>query len=324
MEPITYAITLKAPAFLRVVEYDGAAKRAYLSAVAVRSKMRRMLKLLIDEYGLSTELEFELFGELRPDGYTRASVFQISEALTESDVSAPNGDEKYGRIVLPTGTTLIGHLLSKVPNNSPEGLAILMSLIGIRSLNEGINSSSRDCEITVNTSSIDLEKIYTSDCFCDRHAERKAAERWLPIVHRAIIDFFAGRPEEMQHMPSRDFEKLIAELLRREGFEVFLTPETRDGGYDILALRHQRVTGDEVFLVECKRYARSRKISVGMIRSLIGVVQLGNVTKGMLVTTSQLTGPAKTLVTANSSRLMVHEYETLVEWLNSICSIKKG
>jgi restriction system protein len=145
---------------------------------------------------------------------------------------------------------------------------------------------------------------------------QKAAREWLPVVRRAIISYFASCPEAMFRMPSRGFEKLIAELWRNEGFEVTLTPETRDGGYDILAVRHKRITGDEVFLVECKRYARNRKITVGLIRSLIGVVRLGNATKGMLVTTSQLTGPAKTLVTSNSSRLMAHDYETLVEWLN--------
>lgn len=124
-------------------------------------------------------------------------------------------------------------------------------------------------------------------------------------------------------MPSRDFEKLIAELLRGEGFEVSLTPETRDGGYDIFALRHQKITGDEVILVECKRYDKRRKISAGIIDRLIGVVQRGNATKGILVTTSQLTGPAKKLVTQNSSRLIVHDYETLVEWLNVHPQFKK-
>lgn len=149
MEPIPYTIVLKAPAFVRVVDCDRAAKRAYLSAIAVRSQMRRKLKLLIDEYGLTNELEFELFGELRPDGYARASVFQISGALTEDDISELNGDEKCEWVVLPAGTTLIGHLRSNVPTNSLEGLAVFMSLIGINSLNAGINSNDIDCEVTI-------------------------------------------------------------------------------------------------------------------------------------------------------------------------------
>jgi len=105
MEPIPYTITFEAPAAVRAVDYDATARRAYVSAIAVRSHMRRMLKLLIDQYHLSTELEFELFGELRPDGLARASAFLIFGALAEADISTLGSNSKDERAVLPAGTS---------------------------------------------------------------------------------------------------------------------------------------------------------------------------------------------------------------------------
>jgi restriction system protein len=178
------------------------------------------------------------------------------------------------------------------------------------------------CVVSADTSSIELKELYSLNQSHGGQNILRATRNWLPVVRRAIIPYFSGRPEEMFRMSSRGFEKLVAELLGNEGFKVTLTPETRDGGYDILAVRHERIAGDEVFLVECKRYARNRKINVGLIRGLIGVVQLGNATKGILVTTSQLTGPAKTLVMSNSPRLVAHDYGSLVEWLNETFNTK--
>ena len=81
MEPIPYTITLTAPATVRVVDYDTATKRAYISVVAVRSQMRHRLKRLIDAYHLPAALAVELFGALRPHGLKKASAFCISGAL---------------------------------------------------------------------------------------------------------------------------------------------------------------------------------------------------------------------------------------------------
>ena len=194
-----------------------------------------------------------------------------------------------------------------------------MSLIGVDALKSASVSGNIPCVVSVNTSSFDLEKLYTTGSSWDQSVVDRIARSWLPKVRRAIVAYFATQPEEMYEMPSRAFEKLVAELLRDEGFDVALTPETRDGGYDILAVRHESVTGENVVLIECKRYAHDRSIGVGLVRGLVGVVQLHDATKGMLVTTSRLSGPAQGLVTSNSSRLVAHDYETLVNWLKD-CS----
>lgn len=316
MEPLPYALTLDGPATIRVVEYDAMQKRAYVSSVALRSEMRRALKQLSHEHKLPDGLELELFGELRPDGFSRASMFRISGALSEQALSGSADDT----VNLPAGTTFTGFVAADVPTNSPQSMAVLMSLLGVRRLRTSNVRGGIPCTVSVNTGDVNVEELDPCNPSIAGDTLHEAILTWLPIIRRAVISYFAARPNEMFSMPSRDFEMLTAELLRSEGFDVRLTPETRDGGYDVFAVRHESIAGDQSFLVECKRYDRSKKIGIGVVRSLIGVVQLGNVTKGMLVTTSQLSGPAKALVTSNSSRLVSHDYGTLVQWLKAAAS----
>src|SRR5690606_32268347 len=44
--------------------------------------------------------------------------------------------------------------------------------------------------------------------------------------------------EKLFELHPREFEKIIAELLYAKGFDVELTKQTRDNGYDILALKY--------------------------------------------------------------------------------------
>ena len=157
MQPAPFRITLKAPSTVRVVDYNGKTKCAYVSAVALRSQMHRTLKLLIDEYSLPADLEIELFGELRHDGFARASAFRISGALCKCGLPVFNGDPKE-KVVLPAGGILEGFLQTDLPSNSPSGLAVFMSLLGVRSMKSETTSNDVACVVSADTSSIELKE----------------------------------------------------------------------------------------------------------------------------------------------------------------------
>src|SRR5215211_5952306 len=53
-------------------------------------------------------------------------------------------------------------------------------------------------------------------------------------VQAKLIEMIARRPEYVFEISPRQFEEIIAELFFREGYEVELTKQTRDGGYDIV------------------------------------------------------------------------------------------
>jgi restriction system protein len=133
-----------------------------------------------------------------------------------------------------------------------------------------------------------------------------------------MINYFAKNPEKMKEMNPRKFEELVAAIFRNQGFGVALTPQTRDGGYDILAVKHDKFTGNEHYLIECKRYAEHNRIGVGVVRSLMGVLQMNNATKGIIATTSFFTRDAEKLALNHSSRLMLHDYDAIKGWLAEI------
>ena len=92
-------------------------------------------------------------------------------------------------------------------------------------------------------------------------------------------------------MQPRAFEELVASLIERMGYQVKLTPYQKDDGVDIFAVsRH----GSRYIMtvIDCKRYAPSRPIDVGMIRTLAGVRDQHHAQVGMMVTTSRFTRDA--------------------------------
>lgn len=123
-------------------------------------------------------------------------------------------------------------------------------------------------------------------------------------------------PKSIFDLPPRKFEELVAEMLTRDGFSVTLTPETRDGGKDILALNKTSL-GNHLFLVECKRYAPERPVDISIVRALYGVVEAEKANAGILVTTSYFTKEAMKFRDNIHHRMSFKDYENLLEWIYS-------
>src|SRR6266511_2639144 len=86
-----------------------------------------------------------------------------------------------------------------------------------------------------------------------------------------LLRAIRATPELLDRISPREFEEIVAELLAGLGWEVSLTPATKDGGHDILAVA--RTPGDvEVrVIVECKRYRQDRAVGIAVVRELLGV-----------------------------------------------------
>lgn len=113
-------------------------------------------------------------------------------------------------------------------------------------------------------------------------------------VNRACANIFEvlGNEEAVYRLSSREFEELVAEMFRQQGFEVELTQETRDGGCDMIATKN--IGGlPFMILIECKKYAREHPVGVNLVRSLLGVQTDRKANKAVLVTTSRFTKPAR-------------------------------
>jgi HJR/Mrr/RecB family endonuclease len=121
-------------------------------------------------------------------------------------------------------------------------------------------------------------------------------------------------PSKLYEISPRRFEELVAELLRRQGFETTLTATTRDGGYDVWAAKKD-LRGSFLYLVECKRYNLNNPVGVSVVRSLYGVVESKRATAGIVATTSRFTSDATAFQQTVQFRLSLHDYVAIQGWL---------
>lgn len=106
-------------------------------------------------------------------------------------------------------------------------------------------------------------------------------------AHEQLLNMLARDPRRLFGLAGREFEELISEIFARQGFAVELTQATRDGGRDIIAIRRE-VDIPLKFIIECKRCAPERKVSLGIVQRLYGVKMAEGASKAILATTSRL------------------------------------
>lgn len=109
---------------------------------------------------------------------------------------------------------------------------------------------------------------------------------------RGLISRLSVDRDLIYRVTPREFEEIVEQILRDDGFDTHLTQPTRDGGRDIIATKTGINGKPVVFYVECKRYAQTNKVSVDLVRALYGVQTADKVNKACLVTSSFFTRDA--------------------------------
>ena len=120
--------------------------------------------------------------------------------------------------------------------------------------------------------------------------------------------------ESLRQTTWQDFERLVGEVYRRQGYRVVETGGGgADGGIDL-----RLVKDGETWLVQCKRW-RQEKVGVKVARELFGVVASERATGGILITTSTFTPETKSFGRGKLLRLIAGE-----ELLHMIEGVRKG
>lgn len=105
-------------------------------------------------------------------------------------------------------------------------------------------------------------------------------------IYEELYSHFAGRPEDLNKLTPRAFEVMLSRVFQTQGYESQLGPGSGDGGVDI-SLWHRDPLGDVLTVVQAKRYARKRKISIEPVAALLGVMGVEKAARGIFVTTSE-------------------------------------
>lgn len=107
------------------------------------------------------------------------------------------------------------------------------------------------------------------------------------LFRRKLLDRQDGLPSLLS-LPWREFEQLIGEAYRRQGYDVEETGGGgADGGIDLVLRGH-----GETILVQCKQW-RQRQVGVDKVRELFGVVTAERANRGILVTSGNFTNDAQ-------------------------------
>ena len=120
---------------------------------------------------------------------------------------------------------------------------------------------------------------------------------------------------QIRNLTWDQFERMVGEALRRQGYSVNETAKGADGGID-LELRR----GGELFLVQCKQW-RAEKVSVQVVRELYGVMSARGAAGGFVVTSGVFTKDAWKFAKGTSVRLI--DGNRLVEWFGAVPSGEK-
>lgn len=116
---------------------------------------------------------------------------------------------------------------------------------------------------------------------------------WRRKVRRRLLDDAVQNPasDALEGMSWREFELLIGEGFRLQGYQVVeVGGGGPDGGVD-LVLSRPGLNGAEKFLVQCKQW-RAFKVGVNVVRELYGVMAARGAAGGFVVTSGRFTDEA--------------------------------
>lgn len=136
-------------------------------------------------------------------------------------------------------------------------------------------------------------------------------------TNQILLEHLRAHPEDLYVLEPRKFEELVARILRDRGYDITLTPPSKDGGFDMFAARKDDL-GSFLYLVECKRYTPPQKVGVSVVRALHGVVQQRQANAGIVITSSSFTKGAKEFQQNVPHQMQLRDYLALQKWLGVI------
>ena len=155
-----------------------------------------------------------------------------------------------------------------------------------------------------------LNEISSEDIYSESAPLIVEANEW-------VLRQIKRNPDDIAKLSPRQFELIVAEILKRLGWEIHVTPASRDGGKDIVAVM-QTSLGPHLCLIETKLFRMDRPVGVALIRGLYGVVEDEEASSGALITTSYFTNPAVQFAKAHPNKLHLHDFAALKQWIGSL------
>jgi len=135
-------------------------------------------------------------------------------------------------------------------------------------------------------------------------------------VYADLYSHFESRPEDLYSLSWRDYEVLLAEVLKTQGFEALLGPGSDDGGVDITLIQRDPI-GDILTVVQAKKYAPRNKIQPADVRALYGVQMADRAQNALFVTTSAYSPAAQKFAARENVKMQLATSSEVSGWCRS-------
>lgn len=135
------------------------------------------------------------------------------------------------------------------------------------------------------------------------------------ISHEYML-WLQKNPQLVGKVAWEAFEKIVAEIFASRGFVVDLTGRVRNATCDAFAVRTDEFGAETRYLVECKRYEKSRRVTLSIVNQVIGAAKRMNVDHAFLVTTSTFTREVLSQKASfQNMRIHLREQSDILQWL---------
>lgn len=137
------------------------------------------------------------------------------------------------------------------------------------------------------------------------------------IVTENTVDYYftaleiLRRGQKLSLLLWEDFENFIAEWLLQKGWCVSQTNRSQNGGINITTTRFDRELGWFKYIWITKKYSLRRSVGIKTIRELSYLISHTKASKGVIVTTSRLTGRALKMIEENKFNMFYINNEML-------------
>lgn len=150
----------------------------------------------------------------------------------------------------------------------------------------------------------DVERLrkWINDAYLTGDEVREAVVEAVRRLSRELVKLVASNIDALMSIEWRDLERLVAEVFDGLGFDVILTPSTKDGGKDVI------VTGVvkgklATYYIEVKHWRTGKQVGVDPIKSFISVVASKDVAGGLFLSSSGYTSDVETCAEIKKQRV---------------------
>jgi len=132
------------------------------------------------------------------------------------------------------------------------------------------------------------------------------------VISQQLTEYLTSNPDAIHQLSPRKFEELVAYLMEKQGYEVTLTKQSRDGGIDMFALKRDGF-GNFLTIVDCKRYSKQNPVGIDLVRTMYGTLNITKASHGIIATTSRFTKDAKELAEEYKYQLSLRDHADIMQ-----------